>query len=228
MDCTGIPPMSCTPARPRWNTPGIFVGHLTCKQERASRPLVVGVAGTPHAVGNPLGEAPMDVRDAMSVRQTMRRVRRSCIIVASLTTILPLTDVLVEDVKALTHPGPVQVGSDHPSRRLRERCGLEPTQSKTTARNSSQCIDSRLWYLLPVVLRWRLVQRRRLIQEIQVKDCRSLTRVVWRSWLVSAQRDETARRWRPSLPRHHQARKMCSSPVTHAGGSQRRVSLKGV
>ncbi len=107
-----------------------------------------------------MGEAPDHVKDAVETRRTMRRARRhrkwrrpkrfdnrlnrtrrippstrsrweaKARIIAHLKRILPLTDVVVEDVQAVTHSGkggkwnasfsPVQVGKEYLYRLLRE------------------------------------------------------------------------------------------------------------
>src|SRR5579859_2019905 len=91
-------------------------------------------------------KAPDHVKDAVKTRRTMRRARRSrksrippstrsrweakARVVKHLLTVLPLTDVVVEDIQAVTRKGkggnwngsfsPVQVGKEHLYRLLHE------------------------------------------------------------------------------------------------------------
>jgi hypothetical protein len=147
------------------------------------------VVGTKDTVLNLMGEAPVHVKEAVETRRTMRQVRRhrkwrratrfdnrlarrqrippstrsrweaKARILAHLLTILPVTDVVVEDVQAVTRPGkggkwngsfsPVQVGKEHlydllremkltvhlragwQTKELREKYGLKKAKSKS-------------------------------------------------------------------------------------------------
>ena len=120
----------------------------------------VSVVGTQETVLNLMAEAPGHVKEAVEVRRRMRRARRyrkwrrpkrfdnrrkrknrippstrsrweaKVRVMAHLLQILPITDVVVEDVRAMTRPGkggkwnasfsPVQVGKEHLYRLLRE------------------------------------------------------------------------------------------------------------
>lgn len=149
--------MPCTPpkarlllkagrAKPKRNKLGLFYVQLTYEQEPDIQPLVVGidpgarfegysVVGARKTVLNLMAEAPDHVKEAVAVRRTMRRARRSrkwrrpcrsnnrlgrkkrispstrsrwetkARIVAHLRKVLPLTDAVVEDVQAATRPG---------------------------------------------------------------------------------------------------------------------------
>ncbi len=157
------------------------------------------VVGTKDTVLNLMVEAPDHVKDAVEVRRTMRRARRGrkwrrpkrfgnrlhrknrippstrsrweakARIVAQLKKVLPLTDVVVEDVRALTRKGqggkwnaafsPVQVGKDHlyrllhemgvivhlkegwQTKELREQFGLKKTKSKSRQSFESHALD---------------------------------------------------------------------------------------
>lgn len=161
------------------------------------------VVGTQETVLNLMVEAPDHVKDAVETRRTMRRARRfrkwrrpkrfnnrlkrtrrlppstrsrweaKARIVAQLTRVLPLTDVIVEDVQAVTRPGkqrkwnaafsPVQVGKDHlyrllqemgltlhlkqghQTKALREQYGLKKTTSKSKQTFASHAVDA--WVL---------------------------------------------------------------------------------
>jgi hypothetical protein len=133
-------------ARPKRNKLGLFYVQLCYEQESGNQPLVVGidpgskfegysVVGTSETVLNLMVEAPDHVKEAVEVRRTMRRARRSrkwrrpkrfdnrlnrkqrlppstrsrweakARIVAQLQKILPLTSVVVEDVQAVTRAG---------------------------------------------------------------------------------------------------------------------------
>ncbi len=163
----------------------------------------VSVVGTQATVLNLMVEAPHHVKDAVETRRTMRHARRGrkwrrpkrfdnrlnrkerlppstrsrweakVRIVAHLKHIMPLTDVVVEDVAAVTRPGqggkwngsfsPVQVGKEHLYRRLadmglvvhlregwqtkqwREHYGLKKTKSKAKPSFESHAVDA--WVL---------------------------------------------------------------------------------
>jgi hypothetical protein len=133
-------------ARPKRNKLGLFYVQLCYEQGPANQPLVVGidpgskfegysVVGTHETVLNLMVEAPDHVKEAVEVRRTMRRARRSrkwrrpkrfdnrlnrkkrippstrsrweakARITAHLKKILPLTAVVVEDVQAVTRAG---------------------------------------------------------------------------------------------------------------------------
>ena len=158
------------------------------------------VVGTKDTVLSLLVEAPLHVKDAVQTRRTMRRARRfrkwrrpkrfnnrlnrkRCIppstrsrweakarLIAQLKKALPLTDVVVEDVQAVTSPGkggkwntsfsPVQVGKEHlyqllremgltlylkegwQTKGLREHYGLKKTKSKSKQSFDSHAVDS--------------------------------------------------------------------------------------
>jgi RRXRR protein len=161
---------------------------------------VVGVKDT---VTNLMVEAPAHVKDAVATRRTMRRARRfhrwrrpkrcnnrlkrknrlppstrsrweaKARVVAHLKHTFPLTDVVVEDVQAVTRHGvggkwnrsfsPVQVGKEHlygllrqmglavhlregwQTRELRERFGLKKTTSKSKQSFDAHAVDA--WVL---------------------------------------------------------------------------------
>jgi hypothetical protein len=161
------------------------------------------VVGTKDTVTNLMVEASDHVKEAVETRRTMRRARRhrqwrrpkrfdnrlnrkqrippstrsrweaKARIIAHLTHIMPLTDVVVEDVQAVTRPGkggrwnqsfsPVQVGKEHlyrllremglvvhlkegwQTKALREQYGLKKTKSKSKQSFDSHCVDS--WVL---------------------------------------------------------------------------------
>lgn len=161
------------------------------------------VVGTQDTVLHLMVEAPDHVKDAVEVRRTMRRARRhrkwrrpkrwsnrlnrkkrippstrsrweaKARIMAHLLRILPLTDVVVEDVQAMPRKGkhrkwnssfsPVQVGKAHlyallhgmglsvhlregwQTKALRERFGLKKTKSKRQQSFASHAVDS--WVL---------------------------------------------------------------------------------
>jgi hypothetical protein len=124
----------------------------------------LSVVGTKETVLNLMVEAPDHVKAAVETRRTLRRARRfskwrrpkrfnnrltrtkrvppstrsrweaKARVVRQLKKVLPLTDAVVEDVRAMTRPGkgrkwnaafsPVQVGKEHLYRLLRE-IGLE-------------------------------------------------------------------------------------------------------
>ncbi len=158
------------------------------------------VVGTQDTVLNLMVEAPDHVKQAVEVRRTMRRARRfrkwrrairfdnrlnrkkrlppstrsrweaKARIVAQLKRVLPVTDAVVEDVQAVTRPGPrrkwnaafspVQVGKEHLSRllrdlgltvqlrqgwqtkELREQYGLTKTRSKNKPCFESHAVDA--------------------------------------------------------------------------------------
>lgn len=158
------------------------------------------VVGTKDTVLNLMAEAPDHVKEAVETRHTMRRARRfrkwrrpkrfdnrlnrtqrippstrsrwqaKARIMAHLKKIMPLTDVIVEDVQAVTHKGkggkwngsfsPVQVGKEHlyrllreigltvhlregwQTKELREQFGLKKTKSKSKQSFESHAIDA--------------------------------------------------------------------------------------
>jgi RRXRR protein len=158
------------------------------------------VVGTKETVLNLMGEAPNHVKDAVQTRRTMRRARRfrkwrrpkrfdnrlnrkqrippstrsrweaKARVVMQLRKVLPLTDVVVEDVQAVTHKGkagkwngsfsPVQVGKEHlyrvlremglqvhlkegwQTKELREKYGLKKTKSKSKPSFESHAVDA--------------------------------------------------------------------------------------
>jgi hypothetical protein len=158
------------------------------------------VVGTKDTVLNLMVEAPDHVKDAVETRRTMRRARRhrkwrrlkrfdnrlnrkkrippstrsrweaKARIIAQLCRILPLTDVVVEDVQAVTRKGqagkwnasfsPVQVGKEHlyrllremgltvhlnagwQTKELREKFGLKKTKSKSKQSFDSHAVDA--------------------------------------------------------------------------------------
>ncbi len=160
----------------------------------------LSVVGTKETVLNVMVEAPDHVKDAVETRRTMRRARRyrkwrrpkrfdnrlkgkqrippstrsrweaKARIVAQLSMVLPLTDVVIEDVQAVTHKGkggkwnnafsPVQVGKEHlydllgemgltvhlregwQTKELREHCGLKKTKSKSKQAFESHTVDA--------------------------------------------------------------------------------------
>lgn len=161
------------------------------------------VVGASDTVVNLMVEAPDHVKDAVEVRRTMRRARRfrkwrrpkrfnnrlnrrqrippstrsrweaKARIVAHLLKVLPITDVIVEDVQTVTRPGkkrkwntafsPVQVGKEHlyrllrdmgltihlrqgyQTKELREQYGLKKTSSKSKQSFNSHAVDA--WVL---------------------------------------------------------------------------------
>jgi len=161
------------------------------------------VLGTASTVTNLMVEAPDHVKDAVQTRQTMRRARRirkrrrpqrtnnrlkrkkrippstrsrweaKARMVAQLLKTFPLTDVVVEDVAAVTRKGkggkwnssfsPVQVGKEHlytllremglqlhtregwQTKQLRETYGLKKTRSKSKQSFDSHAVDA--WVL---------------------------------------------------------------------------------
>ena len=158
------------------------------------------VVGSQDTVVNLMVEAPDHVKEAVETRRTMRRARRSrkwrrpkrfdnrlhsqnrlppstrsrweakARVIAHLCTILPLTDVVIEDVQAVTRKGkggkwnmafsPVQVGKEHlyrllrerglevhtregwQTKELREKYGLKKTKSKSQQSFESHAIDA--------------------------------------------------------------------------------------
>jgi hypothetical protein len=158
------------------------------------------MVGTTETVLNLMAEAPDHVKEAVETRRTMRRARRhrkwrrpkrfdnrlnrkkrlppstrsrwgaKARVIAHLSHILPLTDVVVEDVQAVTRPGtggkwntsfsPVQVGKEHlyrllrqmglvvhtrqgwETKALRERYGLVKTKRKSRQSFASHAVDS--------------------------------------------------------------------------------------
>ena len=161
------------------------------------------VVGTKETVTNLMAEAPDHVKEAVEVRRRMRRARRhrkwrrpkrfdnrlnrknrippstrsrweaKARVIAHLLRILPITDVVVEDVQAVTRPGtggkwntsfsPVQVGKEHlywllremglvvhkrqgwETKALREQYGLVKTKSKSRQSFESHAVDA--WVL---------------------------------------------------------------------------------
>ncbi len=161
------------------------------------------VAGTKETVLNLMVEAPDHVKAAVETRRTMRRARRhrkwrrpkrfanrlnrkqrippstrsrweaKARIIMHLHKVLPLTDVVVEDVQAVTRKGkggkwnsafsPVQVGKEHlyrllramgvtvhlkegwQTKALREQFGLKKTKSKSKQSFESHAVDA--WVL---------------------------------------------------------------------------------
>jgi len=165
------------------------------------------VVGTKETVVNLMVEAPDHVKDAVETRRTMRRARRfrkwrrpkrfdnrlgrkqriapstrsrweaKARVVRQLQKILPLTDVVIEDVQAVTRPGkggkwngsfsPVQVGKEHlyrllremgltvhlcqgyQTKELREQYGLKKTKSKANQSFASHAVDA--WVMAAAV-----------------------------------------------------------------------------
>ena len=161
------------------------------------------VVGAKDTVLNLMVEASDYVKDAVKTRRTMRRARRfrkwrrpkrfgnrlnrkqrippstrsrweaKARIVVQLKKVVPLTDVVLEDVRAVTRKGkggkwniafsPVQVGKEHlyhllremglivhlkegwKTKELREQYGLKKTKSKAKQSFDSHCVDS--WVL---------------------------------------------------------------------------------
>jgi hypothetical protein len=158
------------------------------------------VVGSQDTVLNLMVEAPEHVKEAVQTRRTMRRARRfrkwrrpkrfdnrlnrhnrippstrsrwesKARVIAHLCTILPLTDVVVEDVQAQTRKGkggkwnasfsPVQVGKEHlyhllgemgltvhlsegwQTKEWREKYGLKKTKSKSKPSFESHAVDA--------------------------------------------------------------------------------------
>lgn len=163
----------------------------------------VSVVGTRDTVLNLMVEAPTHIKDAIVTRRIMRRARRlrkwrrpkrcdnrlkrkkrlppstrsrwdaKARIIAHLRKVMPLTDVVIEDVQAVTCKGkggkwnsafsPVQVGKEHlyrllremglevhlregwQTKDLREKHGLKKTKSKSQQSFESHAVDS--WVL---------------------------------------------------------------------------------
>jgi RRXRR protein len=161
------------------------------------------VVGTKDTVLSLMAEAPDHVKEAIETRRTMRRARRhrkwrrpkrfdnrlnrkqrmppstrsrweaKARVIAQLKKVLPLTDVVVEDVQAVTRTGkggkwngafsPVQVGKEHlyrllremgltvhlcqgyQTKELREQYGLKKTRSKAKQSFDSHAVDA--WVL---------------------------------------------------------------------------------
>jgi hypothetical protein len=161
------------------------------------------VVGTKDTVLSLMAEAPDHVKEAIETRRTMRRARRhrkwrrpkrfdnrldrkqrippstrsrweaKARVIAQLKKVLPLTDVVVEDVQAVTRKGkggkwngafsPVQVGKEHlyrllremgltihlcqgyQTKELREQYGLKKTKSKAKQSFDSHAVDA--WVL---------------------------------------------------------------------------------
>ncbi len=158
------------------------------------------VVGTQDTVVNLMVEAPDHVKDAVETRRTMRRARRfrkwrrpkrfdnrltrkprippstrsrweaKARVMAQLKAIMPLTDVVVEDVQAVTRKGkgaawngsfsPVQVGKEYlyrilrdmglvvslkegwQTKELREKYGLKKVKSKSKQSFESHAVDA--------------------------------------------------------------------------------------
>jgi hypothetical protein len=158
------------------------------------------VVGTKDTVLNLMAEAPDHVKEAVEIRRTMRRARRhrkwrrpqridnrlnrtqrippstrsrweaKARVIAQLQKIMPLSDVVVEDVQAVTCKGkggkwnrafsPVQVGKEHlyrllremgltvhlvegwQTKELREQYGLKKTKSKSKQSFESHAVDA--------------------------------------------------------------------------------------
>lgn len=158
------------------------------------------IVGTQDTVLNLMVEAPDHVKNAIETRRTMRRARRGrkwrrpkrfdnrlnrkqrlppstrsrweakARVMRQLCVILPLTDVVVEDVQAVTRKGkggqwngsfsPVQVGKEHlyrllhemglhvhlragwQTKELREKYGLKKTKSKSQQSFESHAVDA--------------------------------------------------------------------------------------
>lgn len=161
------------------------------------------VVGSKETVINLMGQAPAHVKDAVATRRTMRRARRlrrwrrpkrfnnrlnrknrippstrsrweaKARVVKHLAAILPLSDAVVENVRAVTHQGkggkwnaafsPVQMGKEHLDRLLagmglsvhlkegwqtkglREQRGLKKTKNKAEQSFDSHAVDA--WVL---------------------------------------------------------------------------------
>jgi hypothetical protein len=161
------------------------------------------VVGTKETVVNLMAQAPNHIKDALETRRTMRRARRfrkwrrpkrfnnrlsrkqriapstrsrweaKARIVARLQQVLPLSDVVVEDVQAVTRIGkggmwnqalsPVQVGKEHlyrllhgmglavhmregwQTKQFREQYGLKKTKDKSKQLFESHAVDA--WVL---------------------------------------------------------------------------------
>jgi len=158
------------------------------------------VVGSQETVINLMVEAPDHVKDAIETRRTMRRARRfrkwrrpkrfdnrlngkkrippstrsrweaKMRVIAQLKKIIPLTDIVIEDVQAVTRQGkggkwntafsPVQVGKEHlyrllremglevhtrqgwQTKELREHYGLKKTKSKSKQSFESHAVDA--------------------------------------------------------------------------------------
>jgi len=158
------------------------------------------VVGSQETVINLMVEAPDHVKDAIETRRTMRRARRfrkwrrpkrfdnrlngkkrippstrsrweaKMRVIAQLKKIIPLTDVVIEDVQVVTRQGkggkwntafsPVQVGKEHlyrllremglevhtrqgwQTKELREHYGLKKTKSKSKQSFESHAVDA--------------------------------------------------------------------------------------
>jgi hypothetical protein len=165
--------------------------------------VILPVVGTKETVLNLMVEAPGHVKDAVETRRVMRRARRfrkwrrpkrfdnrlnreprlppstrsrweaKARVIRHLLQIIPLSDVVVEDVQAVTRKGkggrwngsfsPVQVGKEHlyrllremgvevhlkegwQTKELREKYGLKKTKSKSQQSFESHAVDS--WVL---------------------------------------------------------------------------------
>jgi hypothetical protein len=115
---------------------------------------------------------------------------------------------------------------------LREQYQLKKTDDKTRQRFESHCVDewvlaasvsgaeqptcTRLWYVVPARLKHTITLNayrttRRLTQKAKVKECRVLTWVAFRSWLVSEQ--SRVLKGKGSLPLKPQKRNASFLPI---------------
>jgi hypothetical protein len=214
----------------------------------------LSVVGTEETVVNLMVEAPSHVKDAVTTRRTMRRARRlrkwrrprrfdnrlnrrqrippstrsrweaKARVVRHLLTILPLTDAVIEDVRAVTRVGsrgkwnqsfsPVQVGKEHlyhllrgmgftlhlregwHTKQLREQFGLKKARSKSQQSFDSHAVDG--WVLAASVSVHAYRTNKRLSQRVQVKDCHVLSWVAFRSWLVTIKETLSSGKGKPS------------------------------
>jgi hypothetical protein len=178
------------------------------------------VVGTHETVLHLMVKAPAHVKEAVKTRRTMRRARRlrkwrrpkrihnrlkgkkrlppstrsrweaKARIIAHLQMILPLSDVVVEDVQAVTRTG--KGGKGTRSLSLKRGTLLRhPRYGLCTVGGfdrNKQTISLHAYRT-----------NTRLTQRAKVKDCRILTWVAWRCWLVSKERKQSfGKRVRPS------------------------------